>query len=143
MIGDEEHGVHGALRRFEVFGTRGSAIIVEPFVPGHRIKLCLDESRDGFVAGEQIVDVTPTPMDQCYRPYHLVFFVVVSVASQIPSEQVCDLVDMAGLELEAFIASIRGEEVEFPLSHELLVQECLLRMTGVIDDPADQGRSRL
>ena len=49
----------------------------------------------------------------------------------------------AGSELEAFVASIRGEPAEFPLSHELLVQECLLRMTGVIDDPADRGRGRL
>ena len=50
VIGDEEHGVHGSQRRFEVFGTRGSAIIVEPFVPGHSIKLCLDEARGGYAA---------------------------------------------------------------------------------------------
>jgi hypothetical protein len=49
----------------------------------------------------------------------------------------------AGTELETFVASIRGEPAEFPLSHELLVQECLLRMTGVINDPTDRGRGRL
>ena len=72
VIGDEEHGVHGSQRRFEVFGTRGSAIIVEPFVPGHSIKLCLDEARGGYAAGEQIVEVTPTEQ-VTYAPDHPMF----------------------------------------------------------------------
>ena len=32
-------------RRFEVFGTKGSAILLEPFEPGGRIRLALDEAR--------------------------------------------------------------------------------------------------
>src|SRR5262245_31449296 len=33
-----------AARRFEVYGTQGSAIIVEPFEPGGTIRLCLAEA---------------------------------------------------------------------------------------------------
>ena len=35
-------------RRFEVYGTRGSAILIEPFEPGHTIRLCLEEAAEGF-----------------------------------------------------------------------------------------------
>ena len=35
-------------RRFEVYGSQGSAIIVEPFEPGMQIRLCLTEARDGY-----------------------------------------------------------------------------------------------
>ena len=44
-------------RRFEVYGSRGSAIIAEPFEPGTRIRLCLEEAREGYVEGEQEVKV--------------------------------------------------------------------------------------
>ena len=42
-------------RRFEVYGSQGSAIIVEPFEPGMQIRLCLTEARDGYREGEQFV----------------------------------------------------------------------------------------
>ena len=39
------------------------------------------------------------------------------------------------LELESFLATIAGEQPpDRPVSHELLVQETLLRATGVIAD---------
>ncbi|MSQ34299.1 MAG: Gfo/Idh/MocA family oxidoreductase, partial [Dehalococcoidia bacterium] len=37
-------------RRFEVYGTRGSAIM-EPFEPAGTLRLCLDEARGGYGAG--------------------------------------------------------------------------------------------
>ena len=40
-------------RRFEVYGTKGSAIM-EPMEPAEKIRLCLDEARDGFEAGGAI-----------------------------------------------------------------------------------------
>ena len=42
-------------RRFEVYGSQGSAINVEPFEPGVQIRLCLTEARDGYRQGEQFV----------------------------------------------------------------------------------------
>ena len=42
-------------RRFEVYGDRGSAILLEPFEPGHAIRLCLTEAADGYTQGEQMV----------------------------------------------------------------------------------------
>ena len=38
-------------RRFEVYGDRGSAILLEPFEPGHAIRLCLTEAADGYTQG--------------------------------------------------------------------------------------------
>ena len=38
-------------RRFEVYGSVGSAILLEPFEQGHAIRLCLEEARDGFSQG--------------------------------------------------------------------------------------------
>ena len=38
-------------RRYEVYGTAGSAIIVEPFEPGSRIRLCLADAAEGYTAG--------------------------------------------------------------------------------------------
>ena len=48
-----------SVRRFEVYGTRGSAIIM-PLEPP-QLRLCLDEARDGYEAGWQDVPVKQTP----------------------------------------------------------------------------------
>ncbi len=91
-------------RRFEVYGTEGSAIIVEPFEPGHTIRLCLHDAKDGYSQGEQIVQIDGESRQRTYE-----------------------------LELVAFLATIKGEQPpDRPMSHELLVQETLLRATGVI-----------
>lgn len=91
-------------RRFEVYGTEGSAIIVEPFEPGHTIRLCLQDAKDGYSQGEQIVQIEGESRQRTYE-----------------------------LELVAFLATIKGEQPpDRPVSHELLVQETLLRATGVI-----------
>jgi len=93
-----------AARRFEVYGTKGSAIILEPFEPGDRIRLALDESRGGYLAGDQIVEVEGRSRQALYE-----------------------------LALQAFLATIAGaQERDRPASHELLVQETLLRATGDI-----------
>ncbi len=91
-------------RRFEVYGTHGSAIILEPFEPGPRIRLCLDQAREGHSAGEQIVEVENRSRQDLYE-----------------------------LELEAFLATIAGDREPYrPPSHELLVQETLLRACGYL-----------
>ena len=91
-------------RRFEVYGTRGSAIIVEPFEPGGRIRLCLDEARDGYTEGDQIVEVKPMGRRETYNQ-----------------------------ELIHFLDVIAGRaEPDRGLVHELLVQESLLRGAGQI-----------
>jgi predicted dehydrogenase len=91
-------------RRFEVYGTRGSAIILEPFEPGNRIRLCLDEARDGYIAGEQIVEVESRSRQALYE-----------------------------IALQAFLATIAGaQKRDRPHTHELDVQETLLRATGDI-----------
>ena len=91
-------------RRFEVYGTRGSATILEPFEPGGRIRLCLDEARDGFAEGEQIVEVEPMGRGETYDR-----------------------------ELAHFLDVISGRaEADRGLDHELLVQESLLRGAGQI-----------
>ena len=92
-----------AARRFEVYGTRGSAIVLEPFEPGARVRLVLDEARAGYQKGEQIVDVTPTPRSISF-----------------PAE------------LASFIATIRGAAPDRSLDHELLVEETLHRAVGTI-----------
>ena len=47
-------------RRFEVYGTVGSAIM-EPFEPPGPIRLCLNEARGGFPAGVSMVEVEHRP----------------------------------------------------------------------------------
>jgi len=49
----------GNTRRFEVYGTRGTAIM-EPLEPPS-LRLCLDEDRDGFKKGWQDVPVEARP----------------------------------------------------------------------------------
>ncbi len=93
-----------AARRFEVYGTKGSAIIHEPFEPGDKIRLALDESRDGYLEGEQIVEVEGRSRQALYE-----------------------------LALQSFLSTIAGaKKRDRPTEHELLVQETLLRATGDI-----------
>jgi predicted dehydrogenase len=90
-------------RRFEVYGTRGSAIL-DPMEPARSARLILDTARDGFQQGLQEVPLAGTSRQRSYE-----------------------------LELEAFVAAIRGERPpDRTLDHELLVQETLLRATGRI-----------
>jgi predicted dehydrogenase len=87
-------------RRFEVYGTRGSAIL-EPFDPCRSIRLCLEEAAGDYSAGEHII--TPPIVERQ---------------------------EMYARELVAFIATVRGEQSpDRSLDHELLVQETLLRAT--------------
>jgi predicted dehydrogenase len=90
-------------RRFEVYGDRGSAIM-EPFEPAGALRLCLAEAHEGYQRGEQFVEVGQQSRQRLYE-----------------------------LELEAFLAVIQGQrQPERPRSHDLLVQETLLRATGDI-----------
>ncbi|MEE2874254.1 MAG: Gfo/Idh/MocA family oxidoreductase, partial [Candidatus Latescibacterota bacterium] len=92
-------------RRFEVYGDKGSAILNEPFEPGHAIRLCLTEAAGGYEKGEQTVSFEGIGRQGLYD-----------------------------LELEAFVRVLKGEqEPDRSLDHELLVQETLLRGTGLIE----------
>jgi len=91
-------------RRFEVYGTEGSAILLEPFEPAEAIRLTLERPKEGFQVGAQVVPVTPQSRQSLYE-----------------------------LELAAFLATIRGEKPpDRSYEHELLVQETVLRGVGVI-----------
>ena len=95
--------VRPMARRFEVYGTRGSAIM-EPMEPAEEIRLVLDEARGGYQEGVQFVPVEKQSRQDTYD-----------------------------LELEAFLKAIQGEaEPDRSYEHELLVQETLLRATGGI-----------
>jgi predicted dehydrogenase len=91
-------------RRFEVYGSRGSAILVEPFEPGRNLRVCLNEARDGFQKGEQTLHIPPQDRQVLYER-----------------------------ELESFLEAIAGKRApDRSYAHELLVQETLLRATGGI-----------
>lgn len=91
-------------RRFEVYGSKGSAILVEPFEPAQEIRLCLADAAREYVQGEQRIPVKPQSRQSLYA-----------------------------LELDAFLSALRGDmEPDRTLAHELLVQETLLRATGGI-----------
>ena len=91
-------------RRFEAYGTKGTAIILEPFEPGDRIRLSLEKDQDGFSSGEQIIDVKGHTRQELYDR-----------------------------ELEALIKVLSGQcQPDRSYEHELLVQETLLRATGYI-----------
>ena len=96
-------------RRFEVYGTRGSAILLEPFEPASAIRLCLDAdtaAASGYQPGEQIVPVEAQSRQLLYD-----------------------------LELEDFVAVLRGENAPArSFEHDLVVQETLLRATGTIEE---------
>jgi predicted dehydrogenase len=96
--------VSPTARRYEVYGTRGTAILMEPFEPAQTISLSLDEDRGGYKKGRQIVPVTPQSRQSLYE-----------------------------LELEAFLATINGQQApDRSFEHELLVQETLLRGMGIL-----------
>ena len=87
-------------RRFEVYGTQGSAIM-EPFEPAKSVRLCLETEQPGFLPGPQSILVQTQTRQHLYD-----------------------------LELEAFLAVLEGRQPpDRPLSHDLLVQETLLRAT--------------
>lgn len=89
-------------RRFEVYGSRGSAILLDPFEPGTQIRLCLAEAQEGHKAGEQFSPIQSRTRQALYDR-----------------------------ELEAFLAALRSERPpDRSLTHELSVQETLLRATG-------------
>jgi predicted dehydrogenase len=91
-------------RRFEVYGSRGSAIM-EPFEPAPALYLCLEEARGGYATGRQAVPIAEQPRQTLYDR-----------------------------ELVAFVATLKGErEPDRSLDHELLVQETLLRATQGLD----------
>ncbi len=104
MIDIAEMEVSPPARRFEVYGTRGSAIVVEPFEPGTTVRLCLSASTtlpDGrtFDAGEHQIAMPPTPRSVSFSR-----------------------------ELAAFVRSVQGEgPPDRTLDHELLVEETLHR----------------
>ncbi len=93
-------------RRYEIYGTRGSAILLEPFEPPYAIRLCLEEPAAGYRAGAQTVSVAPQSRQELYE-----------------------------LELIAFLATLRNQQLpDRTPEHELLVQETLLRLTGSIPE---------
>ncbi|HRJ43527.1 MAG TPA: Gfo/Idh/MocA family oxidoreductase, partial [Caldilineaceae bacterium] len=53
-------------RRFEVYGSRGSAILLEPFEPGHTIRLCLEEADGGYRQGEQRIPYSAQSRQELY-----------------------------------------------------------------------------
>jgi predicted dehydrogenase len=86
-------------RTFEVYGTQGSAIIVEPFEPAHHLRLCLAEAAGGYAKGVTLIEV----------PYQ--------------TRQA-----MYDLEIAAFVRVLKGEQArDRTVEHEILVQETLLR----------------
>ena len=92
-------------RRFEVYGTRGSAIM-EPFEPAGPIRLCLAEPHGEHPSGEQRVPVRAQSRQTLYE-----------------------------LELQTFLDVVEGARPpDRTLDHELLVQETLLRATGGIGE---------
>lgn len=93
-------------RRYEVYGSAGSAILVEPFEPGRQIRLCLEEPFGEYAQGEQFIPIE-------------------GPSRQITYER----------ELEAFVAVLNGTRPpDRTLDHELLVQETLLRAVGKAAD---------
>jgi predicted dehydrogenase len=90
-----------AARRFEVYGDQGSAIM-EPFEPVGVLRLCLRQASGPYQAGEQRVAVRDYTRQELYE-----------------------------LELEAFLGAIADQRpLDRPPSHDLLVQETLLRAVG-------------
>ena len=93
-----------AARRFEVYGSRGSAIL-GPMEPATHIRLCLTEAQGGYGAGETMAPVQTQTRQALYD-----------------------------LEFADFLETIQGRQpAARPLAHELLVQETLLRATGEIE----------
>jgi predicted dehydrogenase len=90
-------------RRFEVYGTRGSAI-VEPFDPAGTVRLALDPPSKENQSGERILKLPAVSRQALYER-----------------------------ELAAFIGVLRAQRPpDRSIEHERLVQETLLRATGGI-----------
>jgi predicted dehydrogenase len=88
-------------RRFEVHGTRGTAIL-DPMEAQTIIKLVRLEPAGGFEKGLNTLPSEATSRERSYE-----------------------------LELEAFIPTVLAERApDRPMEHEILVQETLLRATG-------------
>ncbi len=93
-------------RRYEVYGTAGSAVIVEPFEPGSMIRLCLERASEEYSAGVQMVPFQSRSRQELYDQ-----------------------------ELAAFLRTIGGQQEPDRLpEHDLLVQETLLRAVGSMVD---------
>lgn len=94
-------------RRFEIYGDKGSAIIVDGFDPSREIRLCLDEPADGYAAGVHYLTWEPQTRQNMYDR-----------------------------EFEAFVEVLQGKrQPDRTFEHDLLVQETLLRATGGISEP--------
>ena len=92
-------------RRYEVYGSEGSAILVEPFEPGRQIRLCLESPHGPYTQGEQFISIEGPSRQTTYER-----------------------------ELEAFVGVLSGERApDRTLDHELLVQETLLRAVGKVE----------
>ncbi len=90
-----------ATRRIEVYGSGGSAIM-QPFEPAKSVQLCLEQAQGTYSHGPQTILLEGQTRQSLYD-----------------------------LELAALLATITGQKPpDRPLSHELLVQETLLRATG-------------
>jgi predicted dehydrogenase len=90
-------------RRFEVYGTKGSAI-TEPFDPGDTVRLVLAQASGQYPVGETVFKLPTVNRQQMYDR-----------------------------ELVAILATLRGNQPpDRSPEHELLVQETLLRATGRI-----------
>ncbi|MEX1018818.1 MAG: Gfo/Idh/MocA family oxidoreductase [Litorilinea sp.] len=93
-------------RRFEIYGDKGSAIIVDGFDPSREIRLALEEDIEGYAAGVHYLQWEPQTRQNMYDR-----------------------------ELEAFVEILRGERApDRSYDHDLLVQETLLRATGGITE---------
>jgi len=93
-------------RRYEVYGTAGSAIVVEPFEPGAFVRLCMAEDTEEFTTGVQMVPFQSRSRQELYDQ-----------------------------ELKAFLRTIAGQQEPDRLpEHDLLVQETLLRAVGTLVD---------
>ncbi len=89
-------------RRYEVYGTEGSAIILEPFEPATVMRLCLTRARAPYPAGEVMVPIRSQTRQALYE-----------------------------LELASLLDVIRGaKQRDRPYDHELAVQETLIRACG-------------
>lgn len=88
-------------RRFEVYGTHGS-VTMEPFEPADSIRLVLTRAWGSYSPGIQHVPLAGLGRQRLYE-----------------------------LEVEGLIPVLRGEQgADRPLTHEVVVQETLLRGTG-------------
>ena len=70
-------------RRYEVYGTLGSAIITEPFEPARQVRLVLEEATGEYAAGEHVIEV-PLQSRQDLYDRELEAFLAVAQRRQEP-----------------------------------------------------------